>query len=88
MSGPTFDRSDRTQLYREALRAALSDARRKAEAIAAAGGVALGDVTKAVEGAEADAVREFALAARTASTPIEPGSEEVEAKLSVTFAVS
>ena len=88
VSGPTFARSDRTQLYREALRAALTDARRKAEAIAAAGGVALGDVTKAVEGAEADAVGEFALAARTASAPIEPGTEEIEAKLTVTFAVS
>ena len=87
VSGPTFDRSDRTQLYREALREALRDARRKAEAVASAGGVALGDVTKAVEGAEAD-TPEFALAARTAAAPIEPGSERVEARLTVTFAVS
>ena len=88
VSGPTFARSDRKQLYRLALRKALQDARQKAQAIASAGGVAVGDVVRAVEGGEADQPPyEAAAALRTASTPIEPGRQEIEAELTVTFAV-
>jgi uncharacterized protein len=87
-SGPSFDVSDRETLYRRALRAAVAEARKKAEAIAEAGGVSLGDVTRVVEGAgEGPPVYLEGAASRAAATPIEPGQEELEATLTVTFAV-
>jgi uncharacterized protein len=87
-SGPTFDVSDREALYRDALGAAVREARKKAEAIADAGGVAVGDVTRVVEGASAEPPMYLEAAARAAPTPIEPGQEEVQATVTVTFAVA
>jgi uncharacterized protein len=87
-SGPSFDVSDREALYRDALGAAVEEARKKAEAIAAAGGVSVGDVTRVVEGGGAGPpVYLEAAANRAAATPIEPGQEEVRATVTVTFAV-
>ena len=88
-SGPTFDVSDREALYRDALADAVKEARKKAEAIGAAGGVSVGDVTRVVEGAEASPPVFLETAARDQAkpTPVEPGQEEVQATLTVTFAV-
>jgi uncharacterized protein len=87
--GPSFDVSDREKLYRDALAEAVREARKKAEAIAAAGGVSLGDVTRVVEGGEAGqpVYLEAAARDRATTTPVEPGREEVQATLTVTFAV-
>jgi uncharacterized protein YggE len=87
--GPSFDVSDREVLYREALADAVREARKKAEAIAAAGGVSIGDVTRVVEGAEAGPpiFLEAAARDRATTTPVEPGREEVQATLTVTFDV-
>jgi uncharacterized protein YggE len=52
VSGPSFDRSDRDAQYNKALANAVEQARRKAEALAGAANVALGDVTRVVEGGE------------------------------------
>jgi uncharacterized protein len=89
MSGPTFTVSDQQATYERALNAAVADARSHAEAIAEAGGVTLGElrsITESGDGVpiplEADA--KSALAART---PIEPGTVEVEARVSATFDV-
>lgn len=88
-SGPTFELSDRDALYRDALADAVKEARKKAEAIGAAGGVSVGDVTRVVEGGEASPPMFLETAARDQSsgTPVEPGREEVQATLTVTFAV-
>jgi uncharacterized protein YggE len=88
-SGPTFDVTDRDALYRDALADAVKEARRKAEAIGAAGGVSVGDVTRVVEGAEAGQPVFLEAAARDQgkTTPVEPGQEEVQATLTVTFDV-
>jgi uncharacterized protein len=87
-SGPSFDVSDREALYRSALRAAVEEARKKAEAIATAGGISVGDVTRVVEGGSAGPpVYLEAAANRAVATPIEPGQEKVEATVTVTFAV-
>jgi uncharacterized protein len=88
-SGPTFDVSDRDALYREALADAVKEARKKAEAIGSAGGVSVGDVTRVVEGGEAGPPVFLEAAARdqAKATPVEPGKEEVQATLTVTFAV-
>jgi uncharacterized protein len=86
-SGPAFDVSDREALYRDALRAAVREARKKAEAIAGAGGISVGDVTRVVEGGTAEPAVYLEAAARSPATPVEPGQEEIHATLTVTFAV-
>jgi uncharacterized protein YggE len=86
-SGPSFDASDREVLYRDALRAAVREARKKAEAIAGAGGVSVGDVRRVVEGGTAEPAVYLETAARAPATPVEPGQEEIQATLTVTFAV-
>ena len=87
VSGPALDVSDRDALYRDALAKAVADARGKAEAIAQAGGFAVGAVSTVVEGAsETPPVRTFAaLAKRDAATPIEPGTQDVAADVTVSF---
>jgi uncharacterized protein YggE len=88
-SGPSFDVSDRDVLYRKALADAVKEARKKAEAIGSAGGVSVGDVTRVVEGGEAGppVFLEAAARDRAATTPVEPGQDEVQATLTVTFDV-
>lgn len=89
VSGPTFEVTDRDAVYREALQDAVREGRKKAEAIGAAGGVAVGDVIRVVEGAEASGPVYLEAAARDRgkSTPVEPGQEPVQATVTVTFAV-
>jgi uncharacterized protein len=88
-SGPAFDVSDRDAVYRKALADAVREARRKAEAIAAAGGVSVGDVTRVVEGSDpgSPVLLEATARDKAVATPVEPGREEVQATLTVTFAV-
>src|SRR4051812_44867570 len=50
VSGPSLDVSDRDARYRDALAKAVADARRKAEAIAQAGGFAFGAISTATQG--------------------------------------
>jgi hypothetical protein len=88
--GPSLERSDREELYRAALRAAVADARARAAAIAAAAGLSLGSVTSVEEGG-GDVQPEppsAAAAVRSDLTPVEPGSEEIEAAVVVSFAVA
>lgn len=86
-SGPSFDVSDREALYRDALGAAVREARKKADAIAGAGGVSVGDVRRVVEGGTAEPPVYLEAPTRAAATPVEPGEEEIEATVTVTFAV-
>jgi len=89
VSGPSMSAADQEALYRTALKAAVADARERAEALAAAGGVTLGRVTAIVEGG-GSAPMPIGMAAKAAdaSTPIEPGTQDVTAQVSVTFAIS
>lgn len=88
--GPNLTHSNPAALYRQALRAAVAEARLSAQALAAASNLTLGAVTAVVEGGSAP--MPFALASRAAdeagSTPIEPGQREVTASVSLTFAAS
>ena len=86
VSGPALIRSDQDTLYRNALRAAYADAREKAQALAAAAGVTLGAAKAIVEGGGAMPLAEGRDAAATAT--IEPGTQELQATVTVTFAVS
>jgi uncharacterized protein len=88
--GPSLARSDRSELYRAALRAAVADARAKAQALAGASNVSLGRVLNVVESGAAPSPVPVAEAARAQdeSTPIEPGTQTIEANVTVTFAIS
>jgi hypothetical protein len=90
VDGPTLDLSDRDALYREALKKAVADARAKALALADAGGFGLGPVTTVVEqGAASPPVfQPLAAAAKGAgSTPVEPGTQDVTADVTVSFTI-
>ena len=93
--GPELVRSDRSELYRSALRAAIADARAKAQTLAAAAGVSLGKATVVAE--ESVDVPEPLMANATAASPsrggfradvpIEPGRQGIEAPVTVTCAL-
>jgi uncharacterized protein len=87
--GPTLSRSNQDELQAKALREAVDNARAKAQALAEAAGVDLGSVTAIAEsGAEPMPYYDVALAKRTPTpeAPIEPGKQEIQATVRVTFA--
>ena len=88
--GLSLSRSDREQLYRAALKDAVADARAKAQALAAAGGFAVGAVVTVDESAGSDPVYyDRAVAAEAApAMDIAPGTQEVHANVRITFAIA
>ncbi len=88
VDGPNLDVSDRDALYRDALKQAVADARAKAQALADAGGFAVGPVfTVTEQGASAPQPVFEAAAAKSAATPVEPGTQDVTADVTVSFAI-
>ncbi|MFN8188138.1 MAG: SIMPL domain-containing protein [Gaiellales bacterium] len=86
--GPNLSIADQTELYKQALADAYDDARDKGEAVAAAAGVTLGKVVNVVEGGAAYPVAGVAEAAADGGgVPIQPGQQEIQATLTVTFAI-
>ena len=86
--GPSFTRSDEAVLYRRALAAAVANARGKAQALARAGKVRLGRVLSIIESSTGPVpLAEKAAAARDVGAPIEPGTQRIEASVTVEFAV-
>jgi uncharacterized protein YggE len=85
VSGPNLLASDQNAAYRNALKSAVADARAKAETLAAASNSTLGKITAIVEGGGA-APLPVAMGAKDSSVPIEPGTQKIEATVSVTFA--
>lgn len=90
VSGPSLSRGDQDELYRQALRAAVADARSRAQVLADAANVTLGRVTEIVEGGAAPLpdMLTAGRAADEAATPIEPGEQQLVASVTVTFAAS
>ena len=90
LSGPSLTRGDTDALYRQALRAAYTDARGKAETLAAASGRTLGRVTAIVEGGQVMEPIPFAAAqdAARSSVEIAPGTQSIDASVSVSFQIS
>jgi hypothetical protein len=87
--GPNLGRSDREGLEARALKDAVANARARAEALAEAAGVSLGDVTAISEQTQPDGPV-WAMAERAATdskVPIEPGREEITAVVTVTFTI-
>jgi uncharacterized protein len=88
-SGPSLGRADREAQYRAALRNAVADARAKAQALAAEADVQLGPVVRVEEGSPApQPYYESAVLAASRETPIEPGTQETQATVTVTFSLA
>ena len=88
VSGPMLSRSDQDAQYREALKDAVADAKAKADALASAGGLTLGSVETIVEGSQSSQPIMYAKADAAASVPIEPGTQSIEATITVTYTAS
>ena len=86
--GPSLTRSNREGLEAKALEQAVANARRRAATLAEAAGVDLGGVT-AISEAAPEAYGEMAFRAVDASSspPIEKGTQEIQASVTVTFAI-
>lgn len=89
VSGPTLDLSKQDELYRQALAKAVQDAREKADALGQAGSFVVGPVSTVTEVSQDSAPVPYATAAKAAdaSTPVEPGTQDVTADVTVTFAI-
>jgi uncharacterized protein YggE len=89
VSGPSLSRDDSDALYRTALKKAVDAARAKAEALGEAGHFTVGAISSVVEGqhysGEPLAMYDRAAAA---AAPIEPGTQQVTASVTVTYAIS
>jgi uncharacterized protein YggE len=89
VSGPSLTLSSQDALYEKALRAAVAQAKTKAQALADAAGETLGAIVTIDEGGGGSPIP-FARSAAdgAAGTPIEAGTQEVQATVTVTFAMS
>jgi uncharacterized protein YggE len=89
VSGPNLTRSDRGRLYRIALRAAVADARSKAQAIAAASGARLRSVRSVTESSAAPqplpAQADSGIS--KSAPPVQPGTQLIEADVLVEFTI-
>ena len=76
-------------MYNDALETAVADARVKATVLAHAAGVSLGAVKSLAESPETQEPIPYAAVAMRApeSTPVEPGTAEITATVSVVFAL-
>jgi uncharacterized protein YggE len=89
VNGPMMSVADASKLYRQALQAAMADARLSAETLAAASGRSLGKVTSVVESGGAAPMPIFEKAAVSdAGTPIEAGTLQTTASVTVTFVLA
>ena len=88
--GPSLSRGDQSEQYREALKAAVLDARANAQVLATAANLSLGRVTAIVEGGGGQQPIPYAAnkAAALDSTPIEPGTQQTTASVTITFSVT
>ena len=89
VDGPSLDTSDKSSLYDDALKQALADAKGKAQAIATASGLGITGVEKVTEGGQANPVPYFGPAkVAAADVTIEPGTQQIQASVTVTYAAS
>jgi uncharacterized protein YggE len=88
VSGPSLTSSDARVLSQSALKAAVADARSRASAIAAAAGVHLGRVLSVTDTSSSPIPLGAEKAAAVAATPIEAGTVQIEADVTVAFAIA
>ncbi|HEY2072940.1 MAG TPA: SIMPL domain-containing protein [Gaiellaceae bacterium] len=87
VSGPSLDISSQDSLYAQALKAAVAQAKSKALVLADATGHTLGDAVTVVEGGAATPLP-FAVGAAKSDTPIEAGTQQIQASVTVTYGLN
>lgn len=85
--GPSMTRENSKTLEHRALELAVKNARERAETLAKAADVSLGSVTAITESPAQDGVIYAERAALAKDTPIEKGTQEISASVTVTFAI-
>ena len=90
VDGPSLDTSDKTSLYADALKKAVANAKTKAQALAAGSGLTLGGIVKVTEGGGQPIPLPYAAAdaVRSAAPPIEAGTQQIQATVTVTYSAS
>ena len=88
VSGPSLTVSSQDSLYAQALKAAVAQAKTKAQALADAAGRSLGEVTTIVEGGGSSPLPFPVGASARDSTPIEAGTQQIQATVTVTYALN
>lgn len=90
VNGPNLAVSDQSTYYAKALKQAVADAQTKAQAIAAAAGLTLGGIVHIDDqGSQPGPIVFGALdAAKSAATPIEAGSQQIQATVTVSYSAS
>jgi uncharacterized protein len=88
VDGPSLAASDQLVLSRNALKAAIADARARAQVIAAAAGVRLGPVQSVSEQNTTTPLPLGAEANKSASTPVSAGTVSIESDVTVVFLIS
>ena len=87
VDGPNLTKADSDKLYDDALRSAVADARSRAEVLADAAGVEVGGVVSIQEGSEPSYPIAYDMAAASPETPIQPGTQDIQATVTVTYAI-
>jgi len=87
VSGPSLDVSDQDALYRDALHKAVDDAKLKAQSLADAAGLSLGGAVTITEGGSTSPLP-FAAKMSAVGTPIEAGTQQIQASVTVTYSMS
>lgn len=88
--GPALTREDRDGLEQKALERAVANARKRADTLARAAGVDVGRVAAIVESVQQGgfyAESRAAMDTASAEVPIEKGTEEIQATVTVTFSI-
>lgn len=88
--GPSLSSGDQAERYRQALKEAVANARASAQVLAAAANLSLGRVTAIVEAGGGPQPLGYGTGKAMAldSTPVEPGTQQTTASVTVTFAVT
>jgi uncharacterized protein len=87
VAGPSLTVSGQDALYAQALEAAVAQARAKAQALAEAAGRSLGGVISITEGGGAIPIVAGGRADAAQGVPISPGTQDVQASVTVTYAL-
>ncbi len=87
VDGPSLTSGDARLLSQSALKAAVADARQRAQAIASAAGVKLGAVLSVSEQSGSSPIPFGAEKAAAVATPISAGTVQIESDVTATFAI-
>jgi uncharacterized protein YggE len=91
VDGPNLSVSDQSSAYAAAMKKAVADAQSKAQAIASASGLTLGGIVHiSDDGSSTPGPIPYAMeaAAAKAAPPIEAGSQQIQASVTVTYSAS